>query len=153
MKKEPFLLIICPRMKKKYEVTGMMCAACQAHVEKAVRNVDGVTSVNVSLLGKNMVVDYDEGYTGDPQIIKMNDLYVMLYFRLNPSGGAFDTFACSYDLAHWTQWRGEPLIAPVEPWENVHAHKPWFIRHNGINYHFYCAVNDRNERFIAVAHS
>ena len=70
MKKESFLLIICPRMKKKYEVTGMMCAACQAHVEKAVRNVDGVTSVNVSLLGKNMVVDYDEGSTGDPQIIE-----------------------------------------------------------------------------------
>ena len=91
--------------------------------------------------------------TGDPQIVKMDDLYVMLYFRLNETGGAFDTFACSYDLAHWTRWRGEPLIAPEEPWENVHAHKPWFIRYHGVSYHFYCAVNDRNERFIAAAHS
>ncbi|MCR5042052.1 MAG: glycosylase [Clostridia bacterium] len=91
--------------------------------------------------------------TGDPQIIRMDDLYVMLYFRLNTKGGAFDTFACSYDLIHWTQWTGKPLIAPTEPWENVHAHKPWLIRYKGVSYHFYCAVNDKKERFIAVAHS
>ena len=91
--------------------------------------------------------------TGDPQIIRMGELYVMLYFRLNTTGGAFNTFACSYDLVRWTQWDGQPLIAPTQPWENVHAHKPWLIRRNGINYHFYCAVNDRGERFIAVAHS
>ena len=91
--------------------------------------------------------------TGDPQIIKLDDLYVMFFFRFNAGAGAFDTFACSYDLQNWTLWDGSPLIAPVEPWENVHAHKPWFIRHNGVNYHFYCAVNNQNERFIAVAHS
>ena len=56
-------------MKKKYEVTGMMCAACVAHVEKAVKNLDGVCSVNVSLLGKNMVVDFDEQKQGDETII------------------------------------------------------------------------------------
>ena len=91
--------------------------------------------------------------TGDPQIIRLGDLYVMLFFRLNAGEGAFDTFACSYDLVSWTVWDGAPLIAPEEPWENVHAHKPWFIRHGGVNYHFYCAVNDKGERFIAVAHS
>ena len=91
--------------------------------------------------------------TGDPRIIRMDRLYVMLYFRLNRTGGAFNTFACSYDLIRWTRWTGPPLIAPTESWENVHAHKPWLIRHEGVNYHFYCAVNDRNERFIAVAHS
>ena len=91
--------------------------------------------------------------TGDPQIVKMGDLYVMLYFRLNAGSGAFNTFACSYDLVHWTPWDGEPLVAPTEAWDNVHAHKPWFIRHGGVNYHFYCAVNDQGERFIAVAHS
>ena len=77
----------------------------------------------------------------------------MFFFRCNAGEGAFDTFACSYDLQNWTLWDGEPLIAPEHPWENVHAHKPWFIRHNGVNYHFYCAVNDQGERFIAVAHS
>ena len=32
-------------MKQKFNVTGMTCAACSAHVEKAVRGVAGVGSV------------------------------------------------------------------------------------------------------------
>ena len=46
-------------MKQKYIVKGMTCAACQAHVEKAVKKL-GVKSVNVNLLSNTMVVDYDE---------------------------------------------------------------------------------------------
>lgn len=56
-------------MKKKYEVSGMMCAACQANVQRAVKNIDGVEEVNVSLLGKNMVVEFDGEKTGDEEII------------------------------------------------------------------------------------
>ena len=41
---------------KKYTVTGMSCAACSAHVEKAVSKVPGVTSVSVSLLTNSMGV-------------------------------------------------------------------------------------------------
>ena len=40
----------------KYLVTGMSCAACQAHVEKAVNSVDGVDSCSVSLLTNSMTV-------------------------------------------------------------------------------------------------
>ena len=40
----------------KYLVTGMSCAACQAHVEKAVNGVEGVTSCSVSLLTNSMNV-------------------------------------------------------------------------------------------------
>ena len=40
----------------KYMVTGMSCAACQAHVEKAVNGVDGVESCSVSLLTNSMSV-------------------------------------------------------------------------------------------------
>lgn len=39
---------------EKYLVTGMSCAACQAHVEKAVSGVDGVESCSVSLLTNSM---------------------------------------------------------------------------------------------------
>jgi len=38
-------------------VTGMSCAACQAHVEKAVNKVPGVESVSVSLLTHQMTVE------------------------------------------------------------------------------------------------
>lgn len=91
--------------------------------------------------------------SGDPQIICIGDIYVMFFFHFTKGKGAYNTFACSRDLIHWNIWDGTPLIEPTEPWENVHAHKPWFIRHNGVNYHFYCAVNSQNERFIAVATS
>ena len=56
-------------MKKKYNVTGMMCASCQANVDHAVKKIDGVTSVNVSLLANNMVVDFDESKVSDENII------------------------------------------------------------------------------------
>lgn len=43
----------------KFDVGGMTCAACQAHVDRAVSKLDGVESVAVNLLAGSMVVDYD----------------------------------------------------------------------------------------------
>ncbi len=45
---------------EKFQVTGMTCAACSAHVEKAVAGVTGVHQVNVNLLMNSMVVEYGE---------------------------------------------------------------------------------------------
>lgn len=45
--------------KTKYDVNGMNCAACQAHVEKAVSSLEGVTSCEVSLLTNSMLVTGD----------------------------------------------------------------------------------------------
>ena len=42
---------------EQYNVTGMSCAACSARVEKAVSNVDGVTSCSVNLLMNSMGVE------------------------------------------------------------------------------------------------
>jgi len=42
----------------KFSVNGMTCAACSAHVEKAVAAVPGVESVSVSLLTNSMNVDF-----------------------------------------------------------------------------------------------
>ncbi len=44
---------------EQYIVTGMSCAACSARVEKAVSNVEGVTSCSVSLLTNSMGVEGD----------------------------------------------------------------------------------------------
>lgn len=65
---------------------------------------------------------------------------------------AFDTFACSLDLTNWTKWTGPHLIAPSEPFDATFAHKPWVIKHDGVVYHFYCAVGDQG-RHIALATS
>ncbi len=47
-------------MKKKFAVEGMTCAACQAHVQKAVEALGGVQSVNVNLLANSMEVVFDD---------------------------------------------------------------------------------------------
>lgn len=57
-------------MKKEiYNVAGMTCSACSAHVEKCVGNLDGVNSVSVSLLSNSMSVEYDENLLDSDTII------------------------------------------------------------------------------------
>ena len=57
-------------MKQKFNVTGMTCSACSAHVEKAVCQVAGVDQVNVNLLGNSMLVEYQENATDAAHIIQ-----------------------------------------------------------------------------------
>ena len=57
-------------MTEKFDVTGMMCAACSAHVDKSVRKLDGVCDVNVNLLMNNMTVDFDENAVTTDDIIE-----------------------------------------------------------------------------------
>lgn len=51
-----------------FDVGGMTCAACQAHVEKAVSKLPGVTNVAVNLLSGSMTVDFDESALTDDDI-------------------------------------------------------------------------------------
>ncbi|MBR3600748.1 MAG: heavy metal translocating P-type ATPase [Lachnospiraceae bacterium] len=52
---------------RKFQITGMSCAACSTRVEKAVGSLEGVTSCAVSLLTNSMSV---EGSATDSEIIK-----------------------------------------------------------------------------------
>jgi len=56
-------------MKQTFNVTGMTCSACSAHVEKAVSKLDGVSAVAVSLLTNSMQVTYDEAALSAEQIV------------------------------------------------------------------------------------
>ena len=56
-------------MKQKFDVTGMSCSACSAHVEKAVSRVPGVEQVQVNLLQNSMVVEYEDEATDTAAII------------------------------------------------------------------------------------
>ena len=47
-------------MKNTYAVTGMTCSACSSGIERVVGKMEGVRSVEVSLMGKCMIVDFDE---------------------------------------------------------------------------------------------
>lgn len=55
-------------MKKKFKIEGMSCAACQAHINKAVSKLN-INNVNVSLLTNSMEVDYDPEVISEKEII------------------------------------------------------------------------------------
>jgi predicted GH43/DUF377 family glycosyl hydrolase len=102
--------------------------------------------------GTEPVIDNGSGISGDPQITKIGDVWAMFYFGAFWQPNAFETFACSYDLVHWTKWTGSNLIEPSEPWDEQYAHKPWVVVHDDVVYHFYNAVGSEG-RVIALATS
>src|SRR4030042_2254697 len=107
--------------------------------------------------GDDPVINHHKGISGDAVIQKIKDVWIMFYFGAfwptRKDADAFNRFACSYDLVNWTEWEGEDLIAPSEDYDNWFAHKSSVIRHKGVVYHFYCAVNKNKDRGIAVATS
>lgn len=105
---------------------------------------------------KNPVMDHHEGITGDAYLQKIGDLWVMFYFgafNMDYPHGAYNHFACSYDLLNWTDWNGPHLIEPSEEYDSMYAHKSCVVKWDGVVYHFYCAVNGKYQRSIAVATS
>lgn len=106
---------------------------------------------------KDPVLNHHKGITGDAFIQKINDLWVMFYFgafwKEDGKDGAFNRFACSYDLVNWTDWTGDNLIQPSETYDSQYAHKSFVVKWKGTVYHFYCAVNYKDQRGIAVATS
>jgi Predicted glycosylase len=111
--------------------------------------------VNWKRFHKEPVVHHPAGITGDPQIQKIGNVWVMFYFGAfwKDRQGAFNRFACSYDLVNWTDWEGDHLIDSSQPYDERFAHKSYVIKHKGVVYHFYCAVNSKDQRGIAVATS
>lgn len=105
-----------------------------------------------SRFGENPVITKHKGICGDAQIAKFGELYVMFYFGAFWKPGAFERFACSYDLINWTDWDGPDLVSPSEDFDEKYAHKPWVIKWKGVVYHFYNAVG-KNGRVIALATS
>ncbi|MBR5234425.1 MAG: heavy metal translocating P-type ATPase [Clostridia bacterium] len=56
-------------MKEKFSVTGMSCSACSSAVERSVKSLDGIKSVEVSLLTNSMTAEYDEKVISAEKII------------------------------------------------------------------------------------
>jgi len=56
-------------MVGKFDVTGMTCSACSAHVEKSVSKLEGVDKVSVNLLTNSMQVEYNENIASNNDII------------------------------------------------------------------------------------
>ncbi|WP_370479470.1 glycosylase [Tamlana flava] len=106
--------------------------------------------------GDKPLINHHRGISGDAYIQRINDTWVMFYFGAFWTGwdqGAFNRFAVSNDLIHWKDWEGENLIESSEPYDDMFAHKSFVVKHDGIVYHYYCAVNKAGQRGIALATS
>lgn len=57
-------------MRQRFKVFGMSCAACSAGVERAVGRLKGVNKVEVSLVAKSMLCDFDETTVSEKQIVE-----------------------------------------------------------------------------------
>ena len=56
-------------MKQTFNVTGMTCSACSAHVEKAVNKLEAVSKAEVSLMTNSMSVEYNSDALSPQDII------------------------------------------------------------------------------------
>ena len=56
-------------MNQQFAVTGMTCAACSAHVERAVSQLPGVQSAAVNLMLGRLNATFDENTVTTQQII------------------------------------------------------------------------------------
>lgn len=104
---------------------------------------------------KEPVMHHPIGITGDAVVQRIGKIWVMFYYGAFWEGrkDAFNRFACSYDLVHWTDWKGADLIHASEPYDDRFAHKSFVVKYKGVVYHFYCATNKKDQRGIAVATS
>lgn len=55
---------------EKFDITGMTCSACVAHVEKSVRKLNGVQDVSVNLLTNSMSVEFEDRNLSPQNIIE-----------------------------------------------------------------------------------
>lgn len=86
--------------KSKFDIQGMTCSACQAHVQKALEKTDGVKSVNVNLLKNNAVVEYDESVcTADRLSAAVADAGYTLILPTNTAKTAIKPAQKDYTLA------------------------------------------------------
>ena len=56
--------------KQKFNITGMTCSACSAHVEKAVNRLEGIKAASVNLLANSMTAEFDEEVLSAQDIIQ-----------------------------------------------------------------------------------
>lgn len=90
---------------------------------------------------------FDDRFCSDPCVVNAGDAWAMFFYTLSSDGRARDSVAFSTDLLSW-HTSGEILIdvGPTGSIDSQYAHKPGVFAHNGVLYHYYCAVAPNPER-------
>ncbi len=96
----------------------------------------------------------DEVFASDPCVLQYADGWALFYYSLDTKWVARDLLALSPDLKRATKCKGVLIdVGPKGTVDSKFAHKPSIFFHNGVLYHFYCAVSDEFGRGISVAAS
>ena len=107
------------------------------------------------VIGNQICGEFTNFFASDPQVFEHNGKYYCFFFGNStvPEYRTCELVASSDDLVHWNAWE-ERLITHGERGsvDDIHAHKPGILTGpDGILYHYYTAVNSKNERGIALA--
>jgi predicted GH43/DUF377 family glycosyl hydrolase len=83
---------------------------------------------------------WDSRFSSDPCVVRDGDDWVMFYYGFDGEH-AQEGLAFSGDLHRWRK-HPAPILRTGAPGslDSIHAHKPSVIVHEGVLYHFYCAV-------------
>ena len=109
--------------KKKFNIEGMDCASCQAHLDHEIRKINGISYCNVSLLKNTLEVEYDER----GNFVKVTFLGIDGFSVINTDGGC----ACiqfKYDEndnkieANYYDSLGQPCLILNGYAQDVHTH-------------------------------
>ena len=99
----------------------------------------------------------DSRFASDPCVLKNGREWALYYFGLDDRGVARDLVATSQDLLHVSKCSDVMVdVGPPGSIDSAYAHKASMIAHQGVLYHFYCAVSRKNGkeiRGISVARS
>src|SRR3954454_3919349 len=57
-------------VRTRLNISGMNCAACQAHVQNALRKTPGVTDAAVNLMTQEATVDYDPAAVTPERLVR-----------------------------------------------------------------------------------
>ena len=96
----------------------------------------------------------DEIFASDPCVLQYADGWALFYYSLDGKFVARDLLALSPDLRRVTKCQGVLIdVGPKGSVDSKFAHKPSVFFHEGVLYHFYCAVSDEFGRGISVATS
>jgi predicted GH43/DUF377 family glycosyl hydrolase len=98
---------------------------------------------------------WDSRFASDPVLCTIEGAWHLFYYGFD-GRHASDGVALSSDgsLVSWQKSAANPILSPGPPgsYDSVHAHKPFVLEHEGVYYHYYCAVSE-TERTIALATS
>ncbi len=96
----------------------------------------------------------DEIFASDPCVLQYADGWAIFYYSLDAKGVARDLLALSPDLRRATKCQGVLIdVGPRGSVDSTYAHKPSVFFHDGVLYHYYCAVSPESGRGISVAAS